>query len=474
MSPDAQVLIPTYTVVSRHSASCPHKHKGREHVQCNCKKHIAVYNPCIADPKERQSIFPAKTRSWAAAEQIAQAHRDKHNPDKQRAAEAEAKLQAMKAERESKAVTIEKAVSEFYKSKKAEGVSQNRIKRYYPLLGNIDPNRLTFVSVRQRGRSGKGRLFEWLETITPRPVHVSDLTPVLVEEFRNTWNFGSDLTHNYAFKDLERFFDYCIDKRWIEHHPMAGMRAMKITQGNRTTAFSDQQYDAIIATIKGRFPARPNGEFKNLEDKQRYEDTHRLLAFVELMRWGGLALVDAVSFKLDSMKDNGEVSYRRIKTRNRTRRLAEPTLLPHVVGLLRTTVPIDGDLNQPFYDKNVALDTNKNRWSTAVKEVCLAAGIESVQTDLREREPHCHMFRDTFAVGQLRTQYELGQIDHQGIADALGDTVATFLKHYAPLVEELKQVKRNAQRRIVEAQAAELAQREAKQGQKVVEMGSRK
>src|SRR4029077_14761751 len=119
--------------------------------------------------------------------------------------------------------------------------------------------------------------------------------------------------------------------------------------------------------IKNRYPA----EIRNLEDQNRHDDTHRLLAFVELMRWGGIALGDAVNFRLDSMKANGEVSYRRRKTK----RLAQPTLLPHVVKLLKTTVPVDGDAKQPFYDKAGDPDTNTGRWARELKTVFADAGI---------------------------------------------------------------------------------------------------
>jgi integrase len=145
-----------------------------------------------------------------------------------------------------------------------------------------------------------------------------------------------------------------------------------------------------------------------------------------------------------------------------------------VVKLLKTTVPIDGDLNQPFYDKNLEPETNANYWSAEVKEVFKDARITSVKTDIRDREPHSHMLRDTFAVGQLRTQYKLGQVNHKAVADALGDTVTIMLKHYAPWIEEFEQAHKEAQRRIVDAQAAELAQKQATQGQKLVEIGGRK
>src|SRR5437879_5709252 len=113
MSDTTIALIPTYTVISRHSATCPHKDKGREYVQCGCRKHIAVYDPRIEDPKKRQDLIPTKTRSWTDAEQIAQAHRDTHNPDKRARAEAEAKLKAKLSEEETRNVTIEQAAARF-------------------------------------------------------------------------------------------------------------------------------------------------------------------------------------------------------------------------------------------------------------------------------------------------------------------------------------------------------------------------
>jgi len=453
-------LQPTYTVIVRHAKDCPYKDKGQRYTpetsRCNCRKRIAVYNPEIEDPQKRQTTIKIKTRSWADAEQIAQTYRDQHDPDKRRAMAAEAKVKELQTAKESQTVTIEQAVARFIASKKAERVSDKRIERYWPLLGNVDPQTFKFKKNR---RGNEGRLAEWLKTLNPRPIYISDLTHDLIESFRNTFSFGSDLTDFGTFGDLKRFFNYCHDKRWIQDHPMAGMRPPKVKRGSRTTAFSEAQYDSILATIKNRFP----GEIKNLEDQKQHDDTHRILAFIELMRWGGLALGDAVRFNLDSMKDNGELTYYRFKTKRR----AQPTLVRHVVDLLRAVVPIDGVLNEPFYDKNVDVDTNKGYWSAKLKSVFADAGIESVKTDIREREPHSHMLRDTFAINQLRTQYELGMVNHQAIADALGDTVAIFLKHYAPYIAEFEQAHKDAQRKITDAQAAKLAQKQANADSKV-------
>jgi hypothetical protein len=489
MTPE-NVLIPSYVVVSRHSADCSKKNAGPTHISCGCKKWLRVYDPRIADHKKRQSEFidhydpegrpvfkkspfKLRTRSAADAEKIAQSYRDRHDPDKQRALTAETKLKALEdgIQATNKTVTIEKAVAMFTAAKQKEGVSPKRIERYLPLLGDVDPVKLVF-QINRRGN--KGRLATWLDTLNPRPVYVSDLTPTLIEEFRNTWDFGSDLTDFGTFGDFKRFLQYCVDRHWVQltisRRQMAGINAPKVKPGSRTTAFKDEQYNSILSAIRSRFP----GQIKNLEDQKLHDDTHRLLAFVELMRWGGLALGDAVHFDLNTMSDTGHVKYRRRKTRNKTTRFAQPKLLLRVVDLLKTTVPIDGDVNKPFYDKNVDEDTIVNYWSAELKGVFAEAGIESVKTDIRDREPHSHMLRDTFAVSQLRTQYKLGQVNHKAVADALGDTVAVMLRHYAPWISELEEAHKKAQDQIVEAQEAELTQKQTDQSLKLVEIGGRK
>jgi hypothetical protein len=176
VSPDTANLIPTYTVISRHSATCQHKSKGRDYIHCGCRKHIAVYDPRVTDPKKRQSLIPTKTRAWQDAEQIAQTYRDKHDPDKLARAEAEAKLKAKLAEEEAQTATIEKAVAKFLtfkrnnpsrrSSRRSGPTADSTMEAYRILLGDLDPT--NFKVKRQ------GHLFTWLEKQTPRPFLISE------------------------------------------------------------------------------------------------------------------------------------------------------------------------------------------------------------------------------------------------------------------------------------------------------------
>lgn len=447
------MLIPTYTVFVRHSADCKDKNKGRDYKYCGCRKSISVYDPRIKDPKKRQtyfldpngkeqrSPFSAKTRSWNDAEEIARSLHDRHDPDKVRNAELEAKLKAREAEEQSQSVTIEHAVSAFLiwktdnpsrRSSKLSGkTSDSAMTGYRTLLGYVN----------QKGDiERKGHLFTWLENVNPRPVLISDLTPVLVDAFRANWKMN-DLTTNKNFTRLNAFFDYCADRvGWIEKNPLDGLRQPSVKDGERTTAFSTEQYQAVLDT---------------LNERPQTADNRRLLTLVELMRWSGMAIHDAVNFNRATLNGN-ELRYRRQKTNV----MAKPNLVAHVVELLRNVVPINGDPDQPFRNISRSIDSDKDYWRLQINQLFAEAGLKTVKTDVGELPTKPHMLRHTFATDQLKTQYDLGQVNFQTIADAMGDSIQTFIKTYKHWIDELEQAHKRAQNMIVEAQEAKLAKKE--------------
>jgi integrase len=478
----ADTSIPTYTIFARHSASCPNK-SDASYLRCNCKKWIRVYDPRIADPKQRQkhflnqngqmqrSPFSAKTRSADDAEKIRQALKDSHDPDKVKIKQLEEANKRRDEAEAQKTVTIEEAVGRFLQyehdhprrtsSRRSGKAASKTMGNYHGLIGKVIQEGGAYIVKRP------GRLFSWLNTLNPRPLYISDVTETLADKFMASWNAAApgltqskplnDLTTLMAFKRLKTFFGYCKTRgKWISQNPLDGVSLPTIEEGYRTAPFTDAQYDSIVRTIKNRYPT----EIKNLEDQKQHDDAHRVLAIIELMRWGGLALADAVQFELSSLKNgSGHVTYRRVKTNTE----AEPTLLPRVVSLLREVVPIDADPNRPFYDKDIKVDSNRGRWSIWIKALFTEAGIVSVETELRDREPHAHMLRDTFAVGQMRTQKKLGIVDVDGIAKAMGDSAVTVRKHYAPWVKELEDAHREMQQRIVDAQDQEEAAKQPQQ-----------
>jgi hypothetical protein len=246
------MIVPTYTVISRHNADCPYrKHSdkcpkgclqhGHSYVKCDCKKHITVYDPRLEMGKQtrdgikflnRQAVIPTRTRDWQVAERIAVAYRDQHDPDKARAAAAEAALEAERNRQKATktVVTIEEAVGRFLQyehdnpnrkhSHRSGKAASKTMGNYQGLLGAVIREGGVYIVQRP------GRLFAWLDTLSPRPVYISDLTSILVDDFRASWNASipkfngskplNDLSIQKAFTRLKAFFEYCKNRgEWM-------------------------------------------------------------------------------------------------------------------------------------------------------------------------------------------------------------------------------------------------------------------
>lgn len=451
MTPEdiASNLIPTYDVISRHSADCPDKAKGETWVRCNCRKWIAVYDPRIADPKKRQSRFSVKTRSATNAEKIAQGYRDKFDPDKVRIAEQEAALRAFQTEKESKTTTIAEAVARFLISKSTiDNIVGTTLDRYKALLGNPDPRTFEIKN--------KGKLFTWLEQQKPQPTQVSDLTRTVVEAFIGTWNLNAQWTKSTNFTALNAFFNYCTDHKWTQENPMKRIKRPKVDRGNRTGAFSDEQWLAVEAA------ATQATEVADLDKRQKAQ---RLLTFVQLLRWSGMALVDATQFSTDLIH-KGVLTYKRQKTK----KTASTKLPEHVLELLRTVPPVNGTPEQPFRNHSITLKANEHNWWRQLTDLYEIAGIGQIKTDVGNfRNPGAHTFRDTFAIGLICTRVPI-----VNVARALGDTIKMVEDHYMPWIEKMKDVQAEETNRAIADQLEKLNALKNRDVAAVLVIGGRK
>jgi integrase len=383
-----EAITRTATVVVRHSAGCRDRERGAGWRKCACPKSLVLYDG--ADKRNRR--MSAKTRSWERAEAAAQEWLDGFNPDK-------IELKALKAAKEGATVTVEKAVGAYVADMVSRLGDNGTVRAARMLLGDVDPET---AEVRKRGK-----LLAWLDGIDPRPAAVSDVTSSHLDSWRRTWRFGSDLTAADAVVKVRTFFRFCRSRGWLAADPSADFRRPKVRKGSRTTVFTDEQYAKVLEAAKAR--------------------GRRAEAFVEMLRWSGMSLVDAVQFRPAAL-DGDVLSYRRQKTGT----TAAPVVPAHVAALLRS-VPTDGDPAAPFRDRSIPLSSDTDRWRRLLQECFAEAGIESVRTDVGDRPPHPHMLRDTFAVGHIRAGVPL-----LNVARMLGhsDTKVTE-RHYLPWVKEM-------------------------------------
>jgi integrase len=392
------------TIYVRHSAGCEKKGEGRSYANCNCWKHFFTYDSISKATKHH----PTHRRDWAGAEKVAEAWLDQYDPTK--------KVQAAAA---AKTKTIEEAISAFIEVKKGKW-AKGTLERKRTMWGNGER---------------KGSFREWLDTLAPRPLLISEITTPHLDAWRAAQDFDSDLSLNSAITDLKSFFKFCKARGYITSNPADEVERPSIAKGNRTPAFSDAEYGKILEAAKAT------------EDQ-------RLVTFLELLRWSGMDLMDAAQFQPSQL--NGDVlTYRRVKTGN----LAVPILPAHLVAMLRS-VPLAKDSvgpEMPFRTKDAEPESDSNKWWRRLKKVFAAAGIKTVQTDFGPRAPRPKMLRDTFAVGKIRARVPLIHVSRM-----LGHTDTKITeKHYLPFVLEMQEVHAEAGR---EGVAAEMAKLKAKAG----------
>jgi integrase len=382
----------TCKVVVRHSEDCRFKNEGPEFESCKCRKSLRIYDSTLG----RNYHSSAKTRNWETAVKLAQNWLNSFDPDKKALTEEVARFRAKKE----KIATIPQAVAAYFKDMEFRQVSDKTIKRTRTLLGTVDAS---------GNVTHNGKFFDWLDTQTPKPVLISEITPAHLTQWRTTWGYGSDLTAAVSWDSVKAFFKFCKGQGWISISPANDIQRPRVEKGNRTAIFTDKQYDLILSKAKGN---------------------ERLEAFLELARWSGMALIDVVVFNTKTLDAAGVLRYNRSKTG----KLATVKLPAHVVTLLRN-VPLESDNSpeQPFRRDGIAIDTDTHAWRRALQDLFKQAGITKVKTDVGERTAHPHMLRDTCAVWYLRHKMSL-----HGVATILGDNVKTVERHYLPFVQELE------------------------------------
>jgi integrase len=254
---------------------------------------------------------------------------------------------------------------------------------------------------------------------------------------------------------VKGFFGFCESQNWISDNPARKLKRMEVKKGNRTAIFTDEQYAIVLDSVYGYEP-------ENIPEQTRKSWQQRLTTFIELLRWSGMDLTDAVQFRPELVDKNGVLRYRRQKTD-----ILGIVQLPERLIVLLRDIPLEQDSvghKQPFRT-NAKINSDTATWSRRLKEVFKIAGINQVRTEIGKiREPHAKMFRDTFAVSNLRRGASI-----YAVARMMGHSKsATTEKAYLPFVQELEKSVLDESRKVLEAFEAEAP----KEG-RVVQIGGR-
>jgi integrase len=385
------MLVNVYT---RHSPECAHR-TDRNWKRCNCPKWLYW---TVDHKKHRES---AGTRTWSKAEQKARELEQRH----------ELAVNGVAQVKQRETPTTEDAVAAFLADKESQKLRKDTL------------SKLTTIFQKQ--------MQAWCLEHGVRFIDDFDLPHL--QAWRNTWTDG-DLTARKKQERVRGFFAFCQRNGWIKDNPALGLSKIKVTQ-KPTGYFTREEYQKVLDALP---------KYGKTESQRT-----RLRALIQLMRWSGLAIRDAVTLERERLHDDDNLQLYRAKT-------GVPVFvsLPHDVAEELRHIP-DGPAPNPRYffwsgsglPKSAVAD-----WQRAMRRLFTLADIKL--PDCKPKRLHPHMLRDTFAV-----EYLLAGVPIDQVALMLGhSSVKTTEKHYAPFVlarqEQLIATVKAARERMSEAAIA--------------------
>jgi site-specific recombinase XerD len=354
---------PVITIFVRHSPDC--KYKGDEFCKrCNCPKHMRWTQD------RAQHRVSARTRSWAQAE------------DQKRELEDQLAGRVPAAKAEEAQRTVQASIDVFLKDKTVQGVTASVMGKYKRELD---------------------RLHEYCER--NNVFTVQGITRELLTDFCATWPdlYPSSYTRSKVRERVRSFLRYCYEAQWIPRIP--ALPKIKIEEPP-TLPLSEEEYKRLLAGIGSTVT------------KDRQTQVH---ALIQLMRWSGLAIRDALTLKRAELQhDKQKGLYRIVTARQKTGTHVSVPVPPEVAKELLAVV--NGNPEYVFWSGEGEEESITKSWSKLYLAPLFEAAKLSSNGYLKS-----HRLRDTFAVDLLEKGVPLEEV-----SKLLGhESIKTTERHYS-------------------------------------------
>jgi integrase/recombinase XerD len=360
--------IPSITIFVRHTADCEFR-DDEKHRRCRCRKYLRWFHDGV---QKKRSV---KSRSWEAAE------------DARR--ELEEKFRAGSTPTEvvtDSRVTLSKAIDLYTTDRETGGLGSSALKKMKRELKRFK----AFMELRS--------------VFFP-----NELSLELLLEYRGTWKslYPSTGTQNQVQARLRAFLRFCHDAGWMAKLP----KLSPITVDEPPTLpLSATEYETLLAKIPSVFT-----------DERK---SHRTRALIQLMRYSGLAIRDAVTLPRSEMLHDKKKGFHRVKTARQKTGTHVSVLLPSHVADELLNVP-NSNPRYFFWTGNGLESSAVTGWQHDLRTLFRATFGKDT-----EFTPHC--LRDTFAVECLTAGIPLEEV-----SKLLGhQNTKTTEKSYLPWVQE--------------------------------------
>ena len=339
------------TVYKRHSADCEHK-DDRNYKRCNCAVWLSYREG------GKQVLRSAKTRDWA---------------------EGQAKAEVQKKRSDGgtpEAKTVAEAIALFLESKRGENLAADSIYRHEHTTADL----LKFCNA-------QGIDF------------IKDITLSHLGSWRGTWNVQAPQARRSRQEKVKNFFKFAYASGWVNTNPTAQISAIKVRHDDlNVRALAPKEYDKIVASVD--------------KTSMTPENVARIRVLIQLQRWSGLSLVDAVCLAKDELVQDGK-KFRIILERQKTGTSIN-NIIPAWLGeeLLKVK---NGNPKFFFWSGMTTPKDAPSGFQKLYRKAFTAAGVEGSSHDLRH----------TFAIELLKRGTDI-----RAVSKALGHKSVTITERY--------------------------------------------
>ncbi len=211
-----------------------------------------------------------------------------------------------------------------------------------------------------------------------------------VRRWREGWDCA-DSTHSRQLTQLKAFFSFARNEGWVPASPLDGVCPPK-AEARPTMPLSVEEMSGLLAAAT---------------------DKPRERAFLLLLRYSGLAIVDAATLRRDAVTATGDLILRRAKSGE----LVTVALPAEALASLESIA--HASESHYFWTGRSKPVSVAKYWRNRLNALAAQADVEGF---------HPHRLRDTFAVELL-----LAGVMIQDVSSLLGHgSVATTERYYAP------------------------------------------
>ena len=346
-------------VYRRHSAECPHKTSKDQKRSCDCKVWVSW------NKNGTQVQKSAKTRSWNLAAEYAHQLETQFND-----------AELGRAPAPGAAKTVKDAIDLFLDAKRSEGLSPDTVYRHEQITKLL----LDFCN-------REGVLF------------IKDLTLAHLTTWQAQWTLKAPQARRSRQEKVRNFLKYCLSSGMILTNPAVNWKSVKVKFSDQNIrALEPQEYEKILLSVA----------LTKMTDVNKA----RIRALMQLQRWSGLSLVDAVCLSKEELRREGG-TFRVVTDRQKTGMFIN-NIIPTSLGeeLLKIK---NGNPKFFFWSGSTTAEDAPSYFQKLYRKVFRAAGIEESS----------HAFRHTFAIELLKSG-----VDVRSVSKALGHSSVAITERF--------------------------------------------